>query len=370
MKIRKYLAKDIQEAIRLIKSDLGPDAVIISSKKVYGRGFLGLFQRQLEVTAALDGQAAARQAKAEEKRADGPFRNIQRELYEVKNMLNRVVQRQVGETPEETFAGKWREYLAGMDIEGEVADKLLDTLDPNSDVEMAIYNRVARLLDPIYENNSQTRIMSFIGPTGVGKTTTLAKLAANLKVYKKKRIAMITIDTYRIGAVEQLKTYAEILDVPFDVVMTTQEMDKALAKHRDKDLILIDTAGRSPSDTEKISELKTLLAGVGPHDVYLVLSCNTRRQDMQKYIRHFRELKYNKFIFTKLDETDVYGSLLSVMYGHSMPVSYITNGQNVPDDILEMNPQTVANLLFRELVSSDGDGPGLEVKGIDWQTTD
>jgi flagellar biosynthesis protein FlhF len=196
------------------------------------------------------------------------------------------------------------------------------------------------------------RKIALVGPTGVGKTTTIAKLAAAGLVRGSGRMALITIDTYRIAAVEQLKVYAEIMNLPLEVVITPEHLDKALARHADKDLILIDTAGRSPRDAGSIEELLSLL---GPHsgiESHLVLSAATRDRELQETVRRFGRLPLQSLIFTKLDECEQCGALLNVPYRQQMPISYLTNGQRVPEDLLEANADAVA-----EFILHNDDGP-------------
>ncbi len=189
-------------------------------------------------------------------------------------------------------------------------------------------------------------IVAMVGPTGVGKTTTIAKLAATMRLREGKRVGMITIDSYRIAAVEQLKTYARILDVPLVPVVTSEEMQKAVRQLSDVDLILIDTAGRSPRDEPHITELAEFLAAASPDQVHLVLSTTSRESAIREAIENFSSLGAKHLVFTKLDEAVGLGVMLNVLNSVDMRLSYLTNGQAVPSDIEEGSAKRVAQLIL------------------------
>lgn len=188
--------------------------------------------------------------------------------------------------------------------------------------------------------------LALIGPTGVGKTTTLAKLAAYYLSRFSHSIALITIDTYRIAAVEQLKVYGEIMHLPVEVVITPDQLDQALIRHSDKELILIDTAGRSPKDTLCIEELATFLRPELGIDKHLVLSATTREIELFDIIRRFEGLGIDRTLFTKIDECSHLGALLNVQIHSGKPLSYVTNGQRVPEDLLQITKAHVAELIM------------------------
>ncbi len=176
-------------------------------------------------------------------------------------------------------------------------------------------------------------VVALIGPTGVGKTTTIAKLAANLKLREKHRVGMITLDTYRIAAVDQLKRYADIIGSPLRVVGNADELREAMKSMSDMDFILIDTAGRSPKDTMKLQELRGLLAAIEPDEVHLVISSAAGQECVEFAVQKFSEVRVDKIIFTKLDEAVHVGMVLNVIRKVNKSVSYVTTGQDVPDDI-------------------------------------
>lgn len=192
---------------------------------------------------------------------------------------------------------------------------------------------------------TQKRV-ALIGPTGVGKTTTIAKLAAAHLAAGGGKVALITIDTYRIAAVEQLKVYGEIMRLPVEVVITPEQLPQMLARHADKELILIDTAGRSPRDDIRIQELASYLTPELDIECQLVLAANTREEDLGDTVRRFGILSPASIIFTKIDECSVFGSIFTVASSTGYPLSYLTNGQRVPEDLLLADPDKISRLIM------------------------
>jgi flagellar biosynthesis protein FlhF len=190
------------------------------------------------------------------------------------------------------------------------------------------------------------RSICLIGPTGVGKTTTIAKLAASLKLRQKQRVGLITIDTYRIAAVDQLRTYANIIGVPLKVVLTPAEMQAAMRDFSDCDAVLIDTAGRSHSDQLKLNELSGFIQAGNPSEVHMVLSSTCTQEGMEAAIERFSTVRVDKIIFTKLDEAVSFGVLLNVARRASKALSYVTTGQDVPDHIEVGQPRRLARLIL------------------------
>lgn len=375
MKIKRYVARDMQEAMRLVREDLGPDAVIVATRKVREGGFWGFFlPPRLEVTAAVDEAPVAAAPAVHIPQAllpppqgapEGPpawhgkdeaEASVRQELSEVKTLLHRLLEREDG-AGEDGFYGRWRRALLEMEIRAEIVDGLLEYLrrhvgpggaEMDARARMLITNRIAELLTPAYQGAGLARVLVFVGPTGVGKTTTLAKLAAQYALVHKKKVAVATIDTYRIGAVEQLKIYAEIIGIPIEVIFAPCDLEAALDRHRDKDIILVDTAGRPSHNLEQVKEMVSFLQVIRePHDVFLVLSCNTKMRDLERFAADFRILNYSKLIFTKADETESLGCILNLAYQLGMPVLFVTDGQNVPDDIKQVHPYRIAGLVLK-----------------------
>ncbi len=199
---------------------------------------------------------------------------------------------------------------------------------------------------PLWSPGEAQKRISLVGATGVGKTTTIAKLAAEAITQSGARVALVTIDTYRIAAVEQLKVYGEIMGLAVEVVLTPEQLQEAFRRHRDKDLILIDTAGRSPRDQAQIDELNQFLGQGANVENCLVLAAPTEERLQQKSLESFSQLPLSRLIFTKLDETDRCGVLINVPIRSNLPLAYLTNGQQVPEDLLRAEPQMVAELVM------------------------
>lgn len=202
---------------------------------------------------------------------------------------------------------------------------------------------------PITKGKHNPKIIFFVGPTGVGKTTTIAKLASKLKMEQHQKIALLTADTYRIAAAEQLRIYANILDTPLSVIYTTQELKSAILKVIDYDFVLVDTAGFSHKNQEQRMDMKQLVESVdGEYDktVYLVVSATTKYRDLVQIADSYKDIANYQLLFTKLDETDTYGNIYNLKQYTGAELSYVTVGQNVPDDISVFNTQKIVRNLL------------------------
>jgi flagellar biosynthesis protein FlhF len=215
-----------------------------------------------------------------------------------------------------------------------------------------IYQKMVLKLGKPYvlkEREDGPKVVFFLGPTGVGKTTTIAKIASSFRIDNKKKVALLTADTYRIAAAEQLRTYANILEVPFRVVYSAGEITSAIESFKDYDYILVDTTGHSPNDEdqcENTSELISAVDGVASKDVFLVLSASTKYTDLMKIADRYKDIADYKLIFTKVDETSTLGNIYNLKIYTGATLSYVTCGQNVPDDIEYFNPQSTVKLLL------------------------
>mgnify|MGYP001810154869 CR=1 FL=1 len=249
-----------------------------------------------------------------------------------------------------------RRRLIDQEIDGSLAERILGkvrSILPADAAEEEIRRQTGRVLTAALGEPETIRlradgkptVVAFIGPTGVGKTTTLAKIAADFTLSKGKRVGLVTADTYRIAAVEQLKTYAEILNLPVTVAYSPTDIRAAVETHRDKDLVLIDTAGRSHRNRQQFDELRQLLTAIETDEVYLVLSVNTGRAACQEILEHYTFMKDYRLLFTKLDEAPVPGIIFNARLRTGKPISYVTAGQSVPDDLEIANPKQLAACL-------------------------
>lgn len=298
------------------------------------------------------------------------FASVRAELSELKEMLREVARGSRAEGPSEfsrayALAGEsgGLQHLVGelarWGIEAEPAEKIIrcaqENLTPSQlcdplRLQSFLRERVdemVKVTGSIFAvpRDKQQRI-ALVGPTGVGKTTTLAKLAADYLTHCDGKVALVTIDTYRIAAVEQLKVYGEILRLPVEVVFSPEELKAAFARHADKDLLLVDTAGRSPRDDQRLDELAAFLGPDSGTSKHLVLAAPTRNRELHETVRRFGRIPLDSIIFSKLDECEDRGALLNIPACRNLPVSYLTNGQRVPEDLLTAKPADIADYLM------------------------
>jgi len=372
------VADTAQKAILQVKKELGKDALILHSRPFKEGGFLGLFaKKRFEVLAAVDENAERARVRASlnfpapnwkkptpsggeakvEKAGTGILPEIQllrKELEELRQAVEGVSKRVQADSetqqanvnvaagkgaPRRSPDGSENRFFSSESaaivesVAEHVAEHVEKKLVPSERSAKGKKLRLALPAPAPIKIESKPTVVVLIGPTGVGKTTTIAKLAANFALFEGKSVGLITIDTYRIAAVEQLKTYAEIINLPIEVVYTVGEFKKALSKLGDKDLILVDTAGRSQKNKQHIRELRQFLAGRNPDETHLVLSANTKLDDLMEMAEAFQEAAYNRLIITKLDETNELENIFTFVEKVKIPVSYVTTGQSVPEDI-------------------------------------
>lgn len=292
--------------------------------------------------------------------AFGPSADLTKRLDAIERMLADLGRRQ--HTSSEVPADLLGTYdrLVAAEVDEAIARHLVDRLaqqtpggrpaDPAA-ARLSLLRLVETELrcgGPIRIEPGTRKVVALVGPTGVGKTTTLAKLAANFRLRDGVRTGLVTVDTYRIAAVDQLRTYAEIIDLPMKVVTSPAEMRTALDELAGLDLVLIDTAGRSPRDAEQIAELADLIAAARPDETHLVLSLTAGRKTLSQSVARFQAVDPTAVILTKLDEADGPGAILGLARDGGPPVSYVTTGQDVPDDIEPARPDRIARWIVDE----------------------
>lgn len=282
------------------------------------------------------------------------------QMSEIKEMLNKVydaVKLDYESSKLSDISRAVLEQLEKNEVEKVIINDLKEDIIECLDMEQQQQENLVRktvydILDKYIKDpepfavNKNKKVIVFIGPTGVGKTTTLAKLAANMVLNEKKKVGLITSDTYRIAAVEQLKTYGEIIGVPLSIIYSPAELTNAVNNFSDKDIILVDTAGRSHKDQYQLMELKSLLKSNIDFETYLVMSATTKFSDCVEIVKSYSFLDDYKLLFTKIDETSRIGLLLNMAYITKKPISYITTGQSVPDDIEIANKEKIINSLM------------------------
>jgi flagellar biosynthesis protein FlhF len=374
MRSKTYRANTMQEALTRVRRDLGGDAVILAAREVRRRRLFGVGARALVEVTATDTMppevmvAGRPEVKTTSASAPASLSSaLQSRFGEQLSRLHAMVetlsrQGRIDHLLPDIPAAVVPTYsqLIEADVPEVLTRRLVrhvaETLEPDQfDHPESIRNALCEAVEqcipvapPIQAIAGTRRVVALVGPTGVGKTTTVAKLAANFKLAHGARVGLVTVDTYRIAAVEQLKTYAEIIDLPLAVVNDPVEMPRALDEMGAVDLVFIDTAGRSPRDEVKIRELAEFLLRARPDEVHLVLSAVAGQRSLRAAVERFAMVQVDRLILTKLDEADSLGGLLSVLGLSNRPVSYLTTGQAVPDDIEPANPKRLARLILKQ----------------------
>lgn len=333
-----------------------PASSILSTsemKEEVPENFLDKNESKQEVKNAVQEKTREENENSTEK--DDKILKLQQELDSMKKMLEQVINT-VPQNKVETIS--LFDALTENEVDSKIAEEIVtNILDEavltNKDLPETVdfladyFQQAMRPARGIEVGVDQTKIVALIGATGVGKTTTIAKIAANFVLDKACSVALITADTYRISAVEQLKTYSDIIGVPLEIVYSPDELRVAIDKHRDKQLILIDTAGRSQHNEFQLEELKCLLSVIPNIEKHLVLSATTKYKDAVDILRKFSICEPDKVLFTKVDETSTVGAIINLVYQYPITLSYITNGQSVPDDIVVADSKELAKLLLR-----------------------
>lgn len=374
----------MQEALARVRADLGPDAAVLHTREVRGQRWMAWLtgSKEIEVTASAGVNVPSRLPRRDPPPAatipspvGGPGDRwntppaspaaLAGQLQQLQAMVHQLCERSDSAPRRDLPDGLFRLYTELIDAEfqEDLARQLVEEVraadTANLDDPAMLRARIGRLVEssirvtgPLRVEQGKRRLVALVGPTGVGKTTTIAKLAANYRLKEKRRVGLITVDTYRIAAVEQLRTYAEIIDLPMQVVSSPREMHDAVRRMENLELLLMDTAGRSPKDDVKIRELRAFLTEAGAAEIHLVLSSVANPRTMQQTAERFAAVGTTSLILTKLDEGSGLGNLLPLLRHCQLPLSYLTHGQNVPDDIEVANPHRLARRMLTPPASS------------------
>lgn len=402
MIIKKFQAKTENDAVEAAKKELGSAVVIMNVRKVKRKGPFGFLLPQLtEVTVALEeeseqkvqslrkntdsqnGNAVKAEKTAESRHvAEGELqgqKNFERQLEnsmieEKLDSLHSLLEQQPKKPEEETEEAPEEEIkedemsrfiklvyntMLDNEVDEKYANLIIDEMEknnkPGTPFDHALADVYQKMIlkfgnsQELTESQKGPKVVFFIGPTGVGKTTTIAKIAAEYQLDKKKKVALLTADTYRIAAAEQLRTYAGILEVPFRVIYSAEEISQAVRDFQDYDYIMVDTAGHAHQNEDQREIIKGLIHaadGLTDTDVFLVLSATTKYNDLKKIVDAYREVTDYRLIFTKLDETEERGNMFNIRLYTGAEICYVTCGQNVPDDLESFNPQKTVKLLL------------------------
>ena len=378
---KTFFGKDLTEAIAKAKVALGVDLKIVAHDVVKKGGFLGIGGKEMVKVVAIkpedDFFIRNRSVSPPDIRKIKPVNNnikLEQELQDIKEKLsllmsnkeNNVIPADTQEFQKEknnSLVSKYTKILRNNDFGEELINIIFDKLKKTVDINnfeneetfiMKLREQIKKLINvkaDVFFNGSSPHIVFFVGPTGVGKTTTLVKLAANYKLKENKGIDIFTIDNYRVGAVEQLKAYAEIMQTPFKKVDDKKELKTAIDNSK-ADLIFIDTAGRSPKDDISISKLRDFVKSLRGEkmnlDVFLVLDARTKKNDMMTIAEKYKIVNFNYLIYTKLDETTSTGALIESSFYIKKPISFVTFGQDVPKHIGVVDPELLVDLAVKE----------------------
>ena len=380
MQIKRFEAKNMTTALRLIKDELGPDAVILSARSLRkGKGIFGSMKYAgVEVSAAIDNQRLPMGNKISlGRRSIDPNRGRSR-LKEAYRVKKKEVIRPTG-YPEQNPTDRQRydsekksnsriknkalsslyQLILTQEVDRSIAAEIIEEIKrtpaPLGKIDgwdlkshcTSILEEMGVMIDGDVFAAGNARIAAFIGCTGVGKTTTVAKLAAVQSRRYKKRVALITLDNYGIAAKKQLKTYAQIIGIPLETPVNIAELKRSIKKHKDKELIIIDTPGINPHNQELIQDLKGQFAKLSNLQTHLVLSATTKEKDLIATTEAFKEMNIHRLLFTKIDESCTYGNIVNLLIRTNIPLSFLCGGRKVPDDIEAGSTKKLVALLFK-----------------------
>jgi len=405
MRVKRYVVDQLPEAVAQIRTELGADAVILESRSISVGGFMGMFRKKkIEVTAAVEESTVTKEVgnkspavdvnqlleqilKSSARTAAAPAptaqaepaspadksaldvpkqaadrmasdKLIMEELKEMRQQMTKLSQLQVSQNSFSDAMLALRRRLLDQEVELEWIEKLTSELEEQYNSELGklstseLWRAAADIMESWLANYSQNNInpeaavVHFVGPTGVGKTTTIAKLAAEYKIKRNKQVGFITSDTYRIAAVDQLRTYATILDIPLEIVFSQGDLNKAHQNLSQCDVIFMDTAGRNYRSELHVSEVNSLFQSSRPSETILVLSLTGKTKDMCIIAERFTKYGIAKVLFTKLDETTVYGAILNLILKYGLAPTFVASGQTVPDDIEQFDRSSYIQLLL------------------------
>ncbi|MCL5030693.1 MAG: flagellar biosynthesis protein FlhF [Bacteroidetes bacterium] len=372
MQIKKFVAPTLKQASMQMKMEMGGDAVILGTRVIYGESKTGS-KRMFEITAGIEEEDILEYADVDSKqKSAGSRKSFSGELQKLsdKIFINPVQEREAFK-PKQSVPNSRNNQNLNIDVEKELKE-VVDTLFARevqkpiissilnqlkkyknflhpSNIDSYVISSVASMI-PTYHFEVHTRkkakTVALVGPTGVGKTTCIAKLAVISKILHNLDVGLISIDTYRLGAIDQLRIFSEISNIDMLVAYEPSDMPKLINSFKKKDIIFIDTAGRSQNNFDQLKKAKEFLTAANAAETYLVLSSTGTTKNMLDVSEKFKLFGYDSVIFTKIDEAAAFGNILNVVSNFDVPISFLSNGQVIPDDIISADPEFIANMIY------------------------
>ena len=375
MQIKKFKAKNFSKALEDVKKELGDNALILKTRSLSDSVLSSSTGGSVEVTVAIDRSNDSETPKesfnqeqanslyeknkakkpelAQESLANQKNKDLKSLFFTLLSQTDRakalglkdhqieLYKKIIDNGVSERITSKVFEKINSEALIDKRTDRIKDNIKARK-----LLSKIIKCSGPIKLNSGYPKVVALVGPTGVGKTTTIAKLAADFSIHQKKKVALISLDTYRIGAADQLRVYGDIMQIPVDIASNSCEYEKSLDKFSNMDIVFIDTVGKCHKDSTYPTRLNKILRKSGPVEIHLALSVSLQERVLEETFYQFSPLKINNILFTKLDEGLTFGSLINLPLLTQLPVSYFTNGQKVPEDIETASKEKVIRLIF------------------------
>ncbi len=366
MQIKKFVAPSLKAAIAQMKSELGEESIVLSTRVLKGEPRYGIIKK-FEITAGVEDDYDSGSS-GKVKNSDNHKLNFESELKKLTEKIYKRSNLNIDELSTNTSKTKQKVFpkiqkkinetsklLLQRDVNPKIVDTIIKQLKnysqflTDNNIENYIISTISSMIPTsTFEINKRKgpKVLALVGPTGVGKTTCIAKLSVISKILHNLDVGLISIDTYRIGALDQLKIFSDISSIDFKVAYEPSDMRKLITEFNKKDIVFIDTVGRSQNRAELLQGIKDFLKPIKVDEIYLVLSTTSAFKNMFDTANKFKTIGYDSFVFTKLDEAVTYGSILNLVTETNIPIKYFTNGQVIPDDIIAADSEFTANMIY------------------------